>query len=781
MNNHEPPPDRTLPLPGSGPAAAGAHFELLLGGPLLLDATVASSVGASWQWLPPGPVVGARAGEKRKKDDVDDEDGGRDDDGARFAKFYRYNAEDFEAFREGGNDAGGAMLIRCTLTPACTALKPFKTPHQYEMHYRDVHENHCQECRRCLASRRLLGLHLQELHDSFFSAIAQSQNAYECFVDGCLKKFAGPFQRKLHLTDKHGFPRHFDFTGAVLGTHPSDRKQPNHSARADLRKADRDWKKADSPNKTGAIANGAGVLASLRPRQAKIAGGAGTAGPLAGVGGAVAGPAGGDAIQADVFVVAGGEGLPGVGDGHVEKEKRLRDLNGGKKAEGDMDPAGVQNGSGAGEGASDGGGTSSIRKGKAVDGPAKRGDTMVADSAGVTAEGAEGRSQARGNRRARRRGLKPGGSDNSGTQPQLSAAGGNDQRTSDGDVDMGDVGGEGGGKAYKNRSRRGRRMRTRGLGGSQMETPLTFSAEDGNDVGTPGDDVDMDPSDVGTVVGVDVRNGGSVKEASTRRQRRKKKWEVKNMREEDAVVSGGIVAGISVALSSTSAPIHTVKHTTASSGNIWSSSSPPSQPDPTDIGGTSGQPTGSTTPTATATADDVTGGLAALEIGPRAPVVLRPRGSGMSMFGGAKKSRDLGSGHAGQQPGAHGGNQLQAAGYIGTGHVGSQHTGGIGAGHMGNQALHAGGMAGGKSEEFSKLPARRVRDGERKNKGFLSYDEARSLHFSRIPLRAREGQEKHAETMRRLHEEKKGKEGKEAVGTVKTQVDDAMHDDEMEG
>ncbi|KAJ3209661.1 hypothetical protein HDU67_006024 [Dinochytrium kinnereticum] len=75
----------------------------------------------------------------------------------------------------------------------------------YEAHYSSAHVNVCSQCRRVLATPRLLHLHLLE---------------YECHVEGCTRKFSGPFKRRLHLVDLHKFPRKFDFEGVILGSAP---------------------------------------------------------------------------------------------------------------------------------------------------------------------------------------------------------------------------------------------------------------------------------------------------------------------------------------------------------------------------------------------------------------------------------------------------------------------------------------------------------------------------------------------------------------------------------
>lgn len=60
-------------------------------------------------------------------------------------------------------------------------------------------------------SCRLLSLHVQEAHDSFFREMAKREPMYECLVEGCSKKFKGDFQRFWHLVNVHHFPKTFRF------------------------------------------------------------------------------------------------------------------------------------------------------------------------------------------------------------------------------------------------------------------------------------------------------------------------------------------------------------------------------------------------------------------------------------------------------------------------------------------------------------------------------------------------------------------------------------------
>ena len=104
----------------------------------------------------------------------------------------------------------------------------FESEAAFLLHYNSMHRNVCSVCRHVLPTQRLLDLHLRETHDSYFKCMAEhekmvcnnslrfvclltywSRMQYECFVEGCLRKFNNPHLRRLHLTDFHKFPRSF--------------------------------------------------------------------------------------------------------------------------------------------------------------------------------------------------------------------------------------------------------------------------------------------------------------------------------------------------------------------------------------------------------------------------------------------------------------------------------------------------------------------------------------------------------------------------------------------
>jgi hypothetical protein len=94
------------------------------------------------------------------------------------------------------------------LYPNCSAS--FFDIISFENHYSAVHRHVCGVCNQVFPTARFLELHILEQHDSFFKLLSLHQKMYECLVEGCGRKFAGNFQRRLHLIDYHKYPKDFD-------------------------------------------------------------------------------------------------------------------------------------------------------------------------------------------------------------------------------------------------------------------------------------------------------------------------------------------------------------------------------------------------------------------------------------------------------------------------------------------------------------------------------------------------------------------------------------------
>ncbi|KAH6850091.1 hypothetical protein B0I37DRAFT_370713 [Chaetomium sp. MPI-CAGE-AT-0009] len=109
------------------------------------------------------------------------------------------------------NDGDRSIEMHCSLPPHKEAVV-FSSYDAYEAHYRDQHTNRCAQCRKNFPSAHLVGLHIEETHDSFVQVRRDNgERKYSCFVEGCDRKCSTPQKRKMHLIDKHMYPKNFFF------------------------------------------------------------------------------------------------------------------------------------------------------------------------------------------------------------------------------------------------------------------------------------------------------------------------------------------------------------------------------------------------------------------------------------------------------------------------------------------------------------------------------------------------------------------------------------------
>ncbi|XP_056465445.1 zinc finger protein 511 [Gadus chalcogrammus] len=96
----------------------------------------------------------------------------------------------------------------CHISGCC---QRFRSVEEYEHHYNSLHRHVCSACRRSFPSARLLDVHIEEWHDAMFDILSQSQDMYQCLVEGCGLKFRTSKQRKDHLIQIHKYPPDFRF------------------------------------------------------------------------------------------------------------------------------------------------------------------------------------------------------------------------------------------------------------------------------------------------------------------------------------------------------------------------------------------------------------------------------------------------------------------------------------------------------------------------------------------------------------------------------------------
>ncbi|RPB03711.1 hypothetical protein L873DRAFT_1825989 [Choiromyces venosus 120613-1] len=101
--------------------------------------------------------------------------------------------------------------ISCFLPPNCSG-KPFDSHEQFETHYIQAHSNRCHECSRNFPSPRFLELHIAENHDPLTELKRErGDKTYACFVEGCDRLCSTPQKRRMHLIDKHHFPKEYNW------------------------------------------------------------------------------------------------------------------------------------------------------------------------------------------------------------------------------------------------------------------------------------------------------------------------------------------------------------------------------------------------------------------------------------------------------------------------------------------------------------------------------------------------------------------------------------------
>jgi hypothetical protein len=115
--------------------------------------------------------------------------------------------------------------IRCSLPPHADMDLP--SYHAYEVHYEQYHLHRCSECLKNFPSDHYLQLHITENHDPI-TALKKERGErtvcleaelcyilrdtdinlqFACFVEDCDRKCSTAQKRRMHIIDKHGFPK----------------------------------------------------------------------------------------------------------------------------------------------------------------------------------------------------------------------------------------------------------------------------------------------------------------------------------------------------------------------------------------------------------------------------------------------------------------------------------------------------------------------------------------------------------------------------------------------
>lgn len=106
---------------------------------------------------------------------------------------------------------GTCPMMHCSLPPHRQALD-FSSIEEFETHYAKEHSNRCSACDKNFPSAHFLSLHIDEKHNPLRAELeSKGEKTYSCFVEDCEKKCSTPQKRRLHLIDKHLFPKSYNF------------------------------------------------------------------------------------------------------------------------------------------------------------------------------------------------------------------------------------------------------------------------------------------------------------------------------------------------------------------------------------------------------------------------------------------------------------------------------------------------------------------------------------------------------------------------------------------
>jgi hypothetical protein len=102
-------------------------------------------------------------------------------------------------------------VIQCSLPPHRDILD-FTSIEDFEVHYAKDHSNRCTSCGKNFPTAHFLALHIDENHNTFREALqSRGEKTFACFVEDCDKICSTPQKRRLHLIDKHLFPKVYNF------------------------------------------------------------------------------------------------------------------------------------------------------------------------------------------------------------------------------------------------------------------------------------------------------------------------------------------------------------------------------------------------------------------------------------------------------------------------------------------------------------------------------------------------------------------------------------------
>lgn len=102
--------------------------------------------------------------------------------------------------------------VRCTIPPCHLKLVYFSEYLSYESHIINQHSFLCESCapRKVFPNEKYLNIHIDEHHNPFLAISREKgEKVYKCF--DCDKVCSTKHKRRLHMMDKHGYAKDFDF------------------------------------------------------------------------------------------------------------------------------------------------------------------------------------------------------------------------------------------------------------------------------------------------------------------------------------------------------------------------------------------------------------------------------------------------------------------------------------------------------------------------------------------------------------------------------------------
>lgn len=116
------------------------------------------------------------------------------------------------------------ISITCSLPPICSQNPcTFETHSTFELHILSNHTNICTQCKKNFPTAKLLDLHILENHNPFIKIkLEKGEPVFGCFVDNCDRVFKNHKKRRLHLIDKHDYPKDYIFSIVDNGIRKND-------------------------------------------------------------------------------------------------------------------------------------------------------------------------------------------------------------------------------------------------------------------------------------------------------------------------------------------------------------------------------------------------------------------------------------------------------------------------------------------------------------------------------------------------------------------------------